>query len=271
MSTKEKVMENFDLNRINVLEKYVYNKNAESIKDTKNPYYNPDADKKTAEAPKEPWFGTLGNGQNDGWKDVVSALALPLAILSPTACTKQPNTQPATEATIQAAKRSVDLSNNNVINFWGPTDPINYSVQGNTLTIQATDNLLQLDDIGKPHVVGNFAFGNGIKTNGHTKLVLTCLEKSGEFLGSHNIGFAIEEQRITHNIMKADLIAPAGWNIVDGFIANKQEAPAGNYYYTLQAGDELEFDISGKPEIYIGGYVIEGNNGKLVFSFELRD
>ncbi|MDR1323876.1 MAG: hypothetical protein LBK68_05500 [Candidatus Margulisbacteria bacterium] len=247
------------------------------VTEDRNPYYNKDTAQKTEE--KEPWFGTLGNGKFDGWKDIASAAALPFALVSPVACTpqKQQNVQSAVETPVpqetpvaqvhqgtEIAGTPVDLSKNFIGGYWGNTiDLIDYSIQNDTLTIQT-------HEIPDDYVVDAFFFNNVIKTDGHTKLVLTCLEKSGNFSGDHNIGFALEE--LINNSIKNTTVAPAGWNIdTNGFIANKQNAPAGEYYHVLSAGDELEFDISGKSEIFFSSQVILGSNGKLVFSFELRD
>jgi ribosomal protein L14 len=43
-------------------------------------------------APQEPWFGTLGNGKFDGWRDTVSAMALPFGIF--TGCSSPAGSSP---------------------------------------------------------------------------------------------------------------------------------------------------------------------------------
>jgi ribosomal protein L14 len=53
-----------------------------------------------AAAPQEPWFGALGNGKFDGWRDIVSAMALPFVIF--TGCSSPAGSPPNVAPTASA-------------------------------------------------------------------------------------------------------------------------------------------------------------------------
>ncbi|MDR1453654.1 MAG: hypothetical protein LBJ25_06755 [Candidatus Margulisbacteria bacterium] len=167
----------------------------------------------------------------------------------------------------QENSTSIDLSQNKVEQHWGNNNnKVYYKTQGNTLNIQASNDLPNNINSPSPEVVDSFSLADGIQTNGHKKLIITVLNKTGNFIDDNCIGFAIKGDHSDGFYPEA----PIGWNMQGEFISTKQLGE-GYGRRALSVGDRLEFDISNRSEIYIGGKVIAGNSGRLIFSFELAD
>ncbi|MDR1453257.1 MAG: hypothetical protein LBJ25_04720 [Candidatus Margulisbacteria bacterium] len=156
--------------------------------------------------------------------------------------------------------KPIDLSQNSVEQPWDNNKGrVNYSISGNTLTI--TTGKYFDNSSNRPEVVDRFVFSKNMQTNGYRKLVVTVLEKEGNFNGDYFLSL---------NAVSKDgsYVEPDGWDFAGNFIATKQSA---HMRHTLSVGDALELDISANSEVYIDGQIIAGENARLKLAFEFAD
>ncbi|GBR75651.1 hypothetical protein NO2_0305 [Candidatus Termititenax persephonae] len=166
----------------------------------------------------------------------------------------QNNAVQATQAVQSDSKPVALLKKPEVV--WGPGK---YTVNGNTLTIDGSGTRGEASGV----------FLGKINPSGYTKLVVTVTSIEGKdklIWGGKAVGFGLNEgpydpqNTYNHNPVMGAFPEPEGFTVNDSYIEQ-----------SLDAGDELVYDISGMKDIWVGikGFV---NNGfKMTVQVELKN